>query len=328
MSIPHQGPPVQPPHQGHQGPPSQPPADPTTLDPIPGIIAFGSLNILAGASGVGKTCLLATLLRSLLRGEDIFGRRVNPPPAIGLICADRNANVARQWLVRAECPPEVKLYALAEDEGFSLLRLRNKVQLVSVLEELVRKLELPPGSLLVVDPITLFLGNPNDYQGCAVACLEIRRMAKRLKITIIGTAHASKQKADAKSQYKRLQDRILGSAAQLGYGDTQMYLASPEETDEKFYTFLWHPHTEPPEIFSLGRTKNGLFVDYASSTQNEQEQKILTAIATGEEGSSFAEIVIGSEASKATVHRYLQELIQDGHVNKVGHGRYRRVPPN
>lgn len=293
-------------------------------DPIPGIIDFGTVNILAGASGVGKTCLLSTLLFRLKYGLEIFGRRSLAPPSIGLVCADRGARVARHWLEKAGYG-DLPLYAMVEDLGFNTTRLRNKVQLVSVLEECIGKLSLPPGALVVVDPVTLFLGNPNDYQGCAIACIEIRRMCQRLRITLIGTAHASKQKADTKSQYKRLQDRILGSAAQLGYGDTQMYLASPEETNEKFYSFLWHPHSSQAEVFALGRTRDGLFVDYAQGTQALEEGKILACIAESTEGTSFASILIQSEVSKATVYRYLQELVREGRIQKVAHGKYQRM---
>ncbi len=293
-------------------------------DLIPGILTHGTVNILAGASGVGKTCLLAIVLSKLTKGEPVFGIPTTPPPQIAYICADRGGSVAQYWLGKAGSPPLV-FYSLVEDFNFVPATLRNKFQLVGILDKLIDALALPPGTLLVVDPLTLFLGNPNDYQGCAIACIEIRRVCLRRQLTLIGTAHASKQKADSKAQYKRLQDRILGSAAQLGYGDTQMYLASPEETDEKFYTFLWHPHTAPAQVVSLGRNSEGMFVDWLEGTQAQAEGKILAAITDTEEGSAFAEIIIQSEVPKTTVFRYLQDLVKEGRIVKVGHGRYRKA---
>lgn len=306
---------------------SQAPAPSPFPDPIPGIIGYGTVNILAGAPGVGKTCLLSTILARLRDGKDIFGAACHAPPAIGFISADRGAATAWHWLRLAGA--DVRFYNLVEDTEFATIRLRNKFQLVTVvLEGCVEQLALPPGSIVVVDPVTLFMGNPNDYQGCAIACIEMRRMCHRRQLTMLGTAHASKQKADSKAQYKRLQDRILGSAAQLGYGDTQMYLASPEETDEKFHTFLWHPHTSPPQIFPLGRDQHGMFVDWLEGTRAKEEGKILAAITEDEAGTSFAEILIKSEVPKTTVFRYLQELMKDGRILKVGHGRYRKAPTN
>lgn len=293
-------------------------------DLIPGILTHGTVNILAGASGVGKTCLLATVLAKLTRGDAVFGIPTTTPPKIGYLCADRGGATAQYWLGKAGSP-KVEFYSLVEDWNFIPSTLRNKFTLVGILDKLIGDMGLPPGSLLVVDPLTLFVGNPNDYQSVAIACIEIRRAVLRRQLTLIGTAHASKQKADAKSQYKRLQDRILGSAAQLGYGDTQMYLASPEETNEKFYTFLWHPHTAPAQVFPLGRTDDGMFVDWLQGSQAMHEGRILAAITESAEGSAFADIIITSEVPKTTVFRYLQELVKEGRILKVGHGRYRKT---
>lgn len=293
-------------------------------DLIPGILTHGTVNILAGASGVGKTCLLATVLDKLTKGEPVFGRPSVKPPKIGYLCADRGGATAQYWLEKAGSP-EIIFYSLVEDFNFIPGTLRNKFQLVAILDKLIDGMHLPPGSLLVVDPLPLFFGNSNDYQACAIACIEIRRMCLRRQITLIGTAHASKQKADAKAKYQRLQDRILGSTAQLGYCDTQMYLASPEETNEKFYTFLWHPHTALAQVFPLGRDPDGMFVDWQAGTQAIHEGKILAAIADDEGGTGFAEILIASEAPKSTAFRYLQELIKSGRIVKVGHGRYRKA---
>jgi len=296
-------------------------------DPIPGIISFGTVNILAGTSNVGKTCLLSSILARLRVGREVFGAATNAPPAIGFVSVDRGSATARHWLGLAGCA-DLPLYNLVEDFNFPLVRLRNRVQLVTVLEGFIQHLALPPGGIVVVDPVTLFMGNANDYQACAIACLEMRRMCQRHALTMLGTAHAGKQAADAKAQYKRLQDRILGSAAQLGYGDTQMYLASPVETGEKFYTFLWHPHTREAQTFLLGRDQDGMFVDWLEGIQAKQEGKILAAITEAEEGTSFAEILINSEVPKTTTFRYLQELLKEGRILKVGHGRYRKAPVN
>lgn len=284
--------------------------------------------MLAGASGVGKTCLLSWMLAELAAGRPIFGHPTSPPVGIGYICADRGFRTSEYWFQK-HGTVITAAYTPVEDLSFNPALLRNRFRLVTVLEGFLTSLQLPPGSLVVVDPLALFLGgNLNDYMSCAVACIEIRRLCQRLELTLIGTAHASKQKSDAKSQYQRLQDRILGSAAQLGYADTQMYLASPEETGERFYTFLWHSHTAPAELFPLGRDQEGRFLSWADSTVSEEEGKILSLITTDPDGTTFKTLVELSEVPRATVHRYLQALITDGRVAKVGHGRYRKLQPS
>lgn len=296
-------------------------------DPIPGIISFGSVNFLAGASGVGKTCLLAWFLTRFRDEAPIFGHPVNRPTAIGYIAADRGWTTAKYWLEKVGYP-DLAHYSLVDDAAFNPSRLRNKLNLLPILMEAIDKLQLPPGALLAVDPAALFISNLNDYHACAVACLEMRRLCTARGLTLLGLSHASKQKADMKERYTRLQDRINGSTAQLGYGDTQMYLAGPLETGQKHYTFMWHPHTALAEEFALGRSKSGLFVPWQESVEAEAENEVYAVLP--EDGTDLAIATIQGlvSCSRATVFRRLQELVQDGLVEKVGEGRYRRAKLN
>lgn len=294
-------------------------------DPIPGIIEYGSLNMLAGASGVGKTCLLSWLLKQISLGLPVFGTPTQAPTKIGYLCADRSIRTARYWLQKADYTG-LQTYSIAEDPTFVPSRLRNKALLITVLEECLTKMNLPPGALVVIDPIAIFMGgNLNDYQGCAVACIEIRRLLRTKQLTAIGTAHASKQKSDKKERYQRLQDRINGSGAQLGYGDTQMYLASPEETGAKYYTFRWHPHTAPPADFALGRDTAGMFVPWAESEEAAQENDTLALLP--KDGTPLALAVLLEMApatSRATLFRRLNALLNEGLIERPGEGLYKR----
>lgn len=299
-------------------------------DPIPGIISFCSVNLLAGASGVGKTCLTAGVCTAMRDGTPLFGHPVNKPSAVGYVCADRGWMSAAYWLEKSGFR-DIKFYSLADDSTFSPARLRNKASLVGILGECLDKLALPEGAFVVTDPLALFMGgNLNDYQSCAIALIEIRRLCYKRKITLLGLAHASKQKADKREQYRRLQDRILGSSAQHGYGDTQMYLASPEETGEKFYTFLWHPHTAPAEVFPLGRNDQGMFIPWEGSVQAALEGRILAAFPEDGTEISLEYLMATCEVSRATLYRRLQELMSEGLIEQPnkGTGMYRRRRPS
>jgi AAA domain/IclR helix-turn-helix domain len=298
-------------------------------DLIDKILLRNSVNLLAGAPGVGKTALLAYLLPRFRDGKSVFGYQPRPVPKIAFLGADRSWDTSTRHWFDAAGYGDLPHYCLQDDRGWNPQSMRNRQNRIQILTAALDKLDLPRGSLVAVDPLAPFLGGQlNDYDACAVSCIIIRRLCQDRDLTIIGTAHAAKQKAEAKARYQRLQDRILGSTALHGYTDTQMYLASPEETGEKFYTFLWNPHHKPAEIFPLGRDAAGLFVPYADSVRSQEEGKVLAAITDLEDGTAFADIVIVSEVSRATVHRYLQELIKEGVVARVGQGRYRRIRPN
>lgn len=305
---------------------SQPPFPP---DPIPRIILGGSVNLLAGASGVGKTALLAGLLTLLRDQQPIFGHTPNPVAAIGMLSLDRSWHQSSQLWFDLAGFPDIPRYCLQDDRAFNVDRLEFKRQRMKILQECLDALALPWGAVLAIDPLSWFLGgNLNDYDACMVACTRIRRLCMERGLTIIGLSHAGKQKADPKHRYLRAQDRIVGSAAQFGYTDTQMYLAGPVETGEKWYTFLWNPHHAPEESFQLGRTPEGLFIPWDLSQIAQDEEALYAAIPPAPGMVSFGELVVQSGVSRATVHRTLQDWVKRGLVARVGHGQYCKPSPN
>jgi hypothetical protein len=297
-------------------------------DPIPRIIPAYGISLLAGAPNVGKTALLAGMARSFRDGRLIFGHQPTPLPAIGVINADRSwARGTGEWFKRVGFA-DVRHYSMADDKLFDPRSLRRKFERTTRLAEFVAGLQLPPESLLLVDPVSLFLGgNLLDYDSCAVACHEIRQMLNTHLLHMIATAHSGKLKADKKDRYVRLQDQILGSTAIFGFSDTQMYLAAPEETGKSYYTFVWHSHMAPPEFFFLERDEQGLFVPYAGADQGNCTRVLAlfpddgTEITVG----SLRELAEAIPLSRTTLFRVLETLVERERITKVKHGLYKRV---
>lgn len=313
-------------------------------DPLYPILMGGSVNLLAGAPGTGKTALMADMMARFRDGRPIFGRTPVPLAGLGVISADRSwEKSSSYWFILAGIP-EIAHYSLLDDLDFDPRRLRNTQDRVAILEHCFKKLNLPPQSLILVDPLSLFLGGKlNDYDTCAVYCMQIQRLARKYQYTLIGLAHAGKQQADTKARYLRLQDRILGSAALFGYTDTQMYLASPEETGQSTYTFLWHPHHAPKEFFSLTQQPNGLFnaegdpldldgtagssARVAEDMQTATDDSLL-ALFPGDSTPVFLkELLLHLDTlriSRRTLMRMLQRLVDAGALFQPKHGMYAR----
>lgn len=314
----------------------QTPADPSdlrldinrVLDPLPRIIPAGGISLLAGAPNVGKTALLATLLRQLRDGKLVFGHQPNPVTAIGLITADRGwLRGAGEWFKRIGYG-DILHYSMVDDAEFDPRSLRRRFERTQRLADFTDRLKLPAGALLCVDPVSLFLGgNLNDYDGCAIACHEIRAMLRDRALTMMGTAHSAKLRADKRDRYLRLQDQILGSTAIFGFSDTQMYLASPEEINKPYYAFLWHPHAAPCETFRLERDEQGLFVPYAGADQGNCARLLALLPEDGAEQPlpALLELAEALPLSRATVYRVLETLIERERVVKVRVGVYRRL---
>jgi len=286
------------------------------------------VSLLSGAAGLGKTALLAGMAKAFREGRPVFGHQPTPIAEIGIIVTDRGWDRgARVWFERVGFP-EIRHYSMPDDPSFDPRCLRKKFDRTSRLGDFIDKLTLPRRSLLFVDPIGLFLGgNLLDYDSCAVACHEIRVLLRNRGLTLIATAHSGKLKADKKDRYARLQDQILGSSALLGFTDTQMVLASPDETGQRFYTFLWLSHLAPPETFLLERNEDGVF-ELARDTDGGTTARILALFPADGAETTLGELSQLAEAiplTMKTVQRALAQLVTTGAVLKVRRGVYRRV---
>lgn len=299
-------------------------------DVIPYYLPFGGISLFAGAPNLGKTALVVGMLRDILAGRPIFGQPSNIPPAVGFVNTDRGWDAgAGAWFKRAGI--WVPYYSLVDDPSFDPRRLRRRQDRAAILFSFIDALNLPPGSFIVVDPISLFLGgNLLDYDACMVACLEIRAYLRTRQYTMLGTAHSAKLKADKRERYARMQDQILGTTALLGFSDTQMYLAGPHETGKAYHTFLWHPHGAIEEHHFLERDEQGLFMPWTGADSGNQ-QRVFSLLPEDGAPIAFRVIVELAEAfplSQRTVQNCLDALIEGGKVEKVKRGYYRRVTIN
>jgi hypothetical protein len=301
-------------------------------DIIPGIIPAKSVTLLAGAAGVGKTTLIAEWCARARDGRSIFGHAVTKPTFVGVLVADRKWSSHRQWFDAAGFA-DIPHYSYQDDLTLDWNRFLVKQQLIPLLEHGLNKLQAPRGSLIVVDPISMFVpGNLIDYKTTAIGLGWINRWVEAAGITIVGTAHMSKQKGDSKDRYKRPQDRILGSAALAGFTDTQMYLLGPEDLDEEYYGFGWIPHHAPAATYELTRdVDTGLFIPYFNHDKDQDLLGILNGIPEETNGIPTKDVIDFAGETlrlpRSTVYRYLQELKKLTYLKQPKPGRWYRVGP-
>jgi len=301
---------------------------PASRHPLPGIIQRGSLNLFCGASGVGKSALLATLMRDLRDGRLIFGHQPGTITGLGIVLTDRPWNQgAQQWFERAGFP-EIRYYSLLDDRSFSLSKLRRKHERAQFALEFVDKLKLPAGAVIALDPGGQFFGGSLlDFDTCASAAQELTRGLSDRDQALLTLLHTPKAKNDPRSGYIRPQDRVLGSAALGAYSATQLVLISPEELDKPYYQFSWHSHLTKAEVFYLDRDEHGLFVPYSGADEGNCQRVLLLFPDDGTEV-AFRVLLELAEAiplSKATLKRVLEVLMEQERVAKVKHGVYARV---
>src|SRR5262245_20619483 len=85
------------------------------LDPIPDIVPHQSLSYMSGASGVGKTRILADMLARMRDGRPICGHVTNPPTGFYYLAADRDWSTFERAF-KAAGFPDINRYVLAEDK--------------------------------------------------------------------------------------------------------------------------------------------------------------------------------------------------------------------
>lgn len=301
----------------------------------------GSVNLLAGSSGAGKTALLAYLARLLQERKPLFGVEPEKSPYLAYISVDKSWQQSSSRWFRLEGIPEIKHYCLADDTTFRKSRMRAKNDRTAIFRECLAKVtpdgkQFPPGALLLFDPIALFLGgNLVDYDASAVACMEIREVLREMgRPAVLGSVHGGKMKTDKKQGYARLQDHILGSAALYGYTDTQLYLASADEL--KLKTALLHvsPHHGTPMNLFLGRETDGRFT-FAGAPQllaAPGPSWVVKVLADATNNTlEFAELLqeaVDRDCGQKKLQRLLQQEIAAGRVERAAHGKYRLVRPN
>lgn len=309
----------------------EPPAVPHP-DPLPGIIPAGSVCTISGASGVGKTALLAGWVKAWQDGTAICGHQVGHVPAIGMISTDRPWRDHQGWFDKAGCEP-IRHYSLHDDDAFNWDQLRDWRSVPAVFAQHVDRLELPPGSLLIVDPLPLYVaGRLIDYKDAAIGMAHIGRVIRARQLTLLGVFHVAKEKGNKAANYLRPQDRILGSGGQIGYSETAIYLMAPDESGQDYYQVGWVPHQRPAESFRLERDHQGLFLEVDTLAATEKELRevdtVAALVAPGVTHLATALVPLIMDRVRCQERKAKKLLSQACHYKRlvrIGRGAYRRA---
>lgn len=248
--------------------------DAVTTSPIPILLPGGGVTILSGATGIGKTAFVAQIVKAVLDGEgEILGCPVFPTAKkVGIIVTDRDWAEAHHWYTKHGVVkgPRFTAYCLQDDYGVKWVRFTDAREHRTLFNEALDLLDLPPQSLVVVDPISPFLGsNLNDYSKTFAAIGPLNQALKKRQLTALGLHHVMKMKKDPNNRHVRPQDRILGSTAIASFTNTQIYLMGPEENEkpntERWYTIGFVPHNSQGRELRFSRDADGRFIPYVAA---------------------------------------------------------------
>ncbi len=308
-------------------------SDSPFLDPIPGIMPFGTLTMLSGAPGAGKTAMIAEFYVRLRDGRSIWGYPTNKPTGFAYIASDRQWASHQQWFNLVGMP-DIPHYSLADDPHIDIKEDFEESKALELFHNALKQCNdgVPPipGSIVTVDPVTpLFIaGSPNSSRAVAKTLLTMSREARSFQITLNLVGHFGKQPADRNARYQRPQDRIAGSGAFSGFSDTQMYLCEPDPPDHPFHMFGWNPRHRPPEEFMCRRNESGLFVPYDVMQEDGVACNVFDVMESV--GPTSTEAITDKafddhSYSPKTVKRALVRLLEQGRIVRMKRGWYARV---
>lgn len=321
--------------------PAAPPPAATTaefLDPIPGILLHGTLNFLAGASGSGKSRMLASWWQRWITGRKICGHKTNRPAGLYWLFADRSWSEDGAIIFRAHglTEADVPHYNLSEDTGITE-NMKRPEEAMKLLTRGIDAMNPVPGSLVIVDPLSpLFIkGSPNDPRAVAWSLFACRQLCQKRQITMIATAYYSKQKGGTEDKYTRAIDRLSGSGVFAGYGQTVMYIEEPT-AERLYYLFGWRPRHAPEQEFNFEMDDRGLFRPYQGlqpeslNPDHDRPHQLLLLIP--DDGVDTGDLATAAmerfDISRATFFRDLKTLKDRQLVEQSEHGRITRRKPS
>ena len=283
--------------------------------------------MLAGASGSGKSTLILQFLKAGGQHEQ-FLDIPTPPDQVSYIAGDRSIH---------------SLYHRAQDVGLDM----NTVSHASLIDNpdvdirlfqydslslLFKLLDHLQGPLFIIDPLIIFLGvDLNRYHLVAPQLIRLNRYCQDKGYTILGTHHTTKARSDF--QFLRPQDRISGSSALSAFTSTQLALSTVEESQgmDDAARLDIVSHLAAPETHWLNRDDQGLFLPMGPDADRVIQScgtvglAIYQLLPTGT-SLSTQEILtsLGDAASRATVYRQLEKLVDLGLLTKAGRGQYEK----
>jgi putative DNA primase/helicase len=187
-------------------------------------VALGSLTLVVGDPGVGKSYLTLDMAARVSRGglwpeEELAGRSEGTSPTLAapaerapggtlLLCAeDDYANTVRPRLV-ALGADLAKISALRDSQG------DQAFDLLPYLPDFERQIQSTPNARLwIIDPISSYLGNLQENHDRSIRGLlnPLANLAAAHQLAIVLVTHLSK--GDGKALHRVLGSRAFGAAA-------------------------------------------------------------------------------------------------------------------
>jgi len=291
------------------------------VDPI---LPTEELHLIAGPAAAGKTTWLIQFIQQWQAEEPIFGYASHALPFV-YVALERSLPGTRRTLQRLGVNPDTFPHIGGLEE-----RLCNIDQIIDACLK-----AYPEAKVLFIEAIASLLPlskSSTEYRSTMNFLGHITYLCQQKHLTIIGTVHSPKTKANEK--YESPRHRVLGSTAWAASVET-IILIEPDDkvistdqvTDLRSVFVL--PRNAPEELYEMTRDSTGRIVLSKTEDCTEAMDNWLQKLPPGTEFTTESCVTIGNRSgfSPRSSKRWLSHTLKDSLIEKKGHGIYRKPVP-
>jgi hypothetical protein len=214
-----------------------------------GAFAAGSIHVIAGASGTGKTSIALPMLIAQRAGLPVFGRETFSKSFIAVM-GDRGEGETKRTLARLKIVPDFPIISLSGEQH------------ATPIAPLVEQLYLENGrpDIVFLEGLDLLMKNQLKMDSAAPNLAYLREVATHYHFSLICTAGCPKQRG--KDKYEAgSRDQIFGSVAFSRMTDTILLLSSDAATHQTTAYFQFRNSASVKQVLAW---EDGRLVPYVS----------------------------------------------------------------
>lgn len=296
------------------------------------VLPHGELHIIGGPSGGGKTTWLLQFIRSWQCSQPIWNLQTYPKQFV-YISLDRGEKSLLRTFKRLGIDASTFPYVAA-------LNLQPRPNSTDDIFEMVRD-KFPDAEVIFVDGLAILGPNAKngDYKSYGNFVAGLSSTCNKFGVTVFGVMHCPKMKENEK--YSNPRQRLLGSVAWAAFSET-IILIEPDETHPNCRTLHLLPRNAPEKVYRYELDAQGMFSkeeDYTgkakivSAVRSFPEAAssvsmvlLLSTIKPGEivETSDIVDQMEAHGVSRSQVFFWLKKLVEEGTLEIVGRGKYRK----
>jgi len=303
------------------------------------ILPAGEFHIIGGPSGGGKTTLCSQLMMEWSAGRPVFGYTSHPRPFV-YISLDRGERSLIRTLRRCGIDTKTFPYICGLGTGTGSAQ-KAPTCLDDLLKLILAKFPdvLNPKNpgLIIIEGISTLMpskAKANDYNETFRFYAYLSAWCNETGVTVIGMMHSPKMKES--ERYLNPRQRLMHSVAIGAIAETiilsEPSFESPIKLD-RIVTVL--PRNAPEQEFHMRLDEHGMHQPVPVSEEPKGElkasQKFDLYIAGLEVGTEFTTgnilEALSGDMSERTIKNGLSIAEANKRIERLGHGRYRKIGP-